>query len=238
MNRAALLAAFRQRLDDTLDPPLWPDEAIIGNPATGALGFINLAYYEAVARARLIYDTTTEGVAVVAVLPETEAIELDPAVLSIRRARLREARRVLRPTSIEELDARDPDWERRRGPPCAYVLEPAQSPESGPRLRFDRLPTAADTLSLALYRLPLEPLLADDDEPQIPLRWHEPMLYWAYYLALSQSDSQQGEIQSAAAWKSLFEEAFGYRFDANAERKRTERRPQPVRYADISFGPN
>lgn len=230
MNLWALLARFRQDLSDTQEPHLWTDEQIIGDCSGeqgSSIGFINEAYLEAAERGRLIDDTETPAVCEVAVSANTARYALHPSIIEITYAAL-DSRpdNPLSRTTTEDLDASIAGWRTRQGGRVTDFV----SPDNGGQIILYPIPSANDTLRLEVKRRPLKLLLDCDDVPEIAERHHARMLYWAYHLAYSVTETDVQNEGLAAKYRALFEESFGYRHSAKAQKRQSKHRPPIVSY--------
>lgn len=214
MNRADLISAFRTRADDVTEPQLWSDDEV-------AL-YLSEAEAEAAVRARLIKDGTTPAVTVIAVTASAQDYPLHESILDIDRAKLDSQQRPLERRTIAELDATCPGWESKTGTPRFFV-------EDNGHIRLVPQPAVADTLRLTVYRLPLEPLKAEDSEPEIHGKYHYRLIDWALRCAYMKPDSETLDKVKAGEYGALFDASFGIKRDANVERKQREAVPTIVK---------
>lgn len=213
MKLADLIKTARGRLDDQAAPFLWSDPELTG--------YINEAENEAAERARLLHDETS-AMTRVDVVAGTAQYKLDGKVVGLDRVVLDSTGLPLARTTREEMDDCMPGWESHEGTPRFFI-------EREGYLRLVPKPMAADTLSLALWRLPLEPLEGTDDEPEIAERHHARMLDWAYHLAYLKRDADTFDEQKAASFAARFTDSFGIRPDANVQRKQRLHRAPTVK---------
>jgi hypothetical protein len=105
---------------------------------------------------------------------------------------------------LPQLDATNVPWRGIDGAPSGFAVRRG-------KLYTNYVPTAADTLTLGVYRMPLAAERMDDeaDEPVIPAQFHEQLIHWALYRAFSRPDSELNSAENAAARNALFEAAFG-----------------------------
>lgn len=214
MTLADLISAFRARADDTAEPFLWSDDEVTL--------ILNEAEVEAATRARLIQDSTTPAVTQIAVTAAGVDYPLHAAILSVERAKLASQPKPLTRTTREELDAAYPNWEALTGQPKFFI-------EDNGRLRLVPQSTMDDSLSLTVFRLPLEPMAEDTDTPEIHAKYHYRMLDWALRCAYLKNDSETLDKSKAADYQALFEQSFGVLPDANVQRKQREHKATTVR---------
>lgn len=198
MNRLALRTEARRFLDDTVAPYEISDDA---------LNFrIDEAIREACARASLIIDTDTASICDIAVTAGTNQYAISPLILDIHRAVLPSAAKPLEKLGYKALDEDDPQWESREATPKAYVLD-----LNTRKLTLSRIPTATETLTLTVSRLPENDLADDNAEPEFSTAYHYDLVYWVLHLTYLTRDSQIYNPTEAGKYEALFERRFGAR---------------------------
>lgn len=100
-------------------------------------------------------------------------------------------------------------------------------------LMLKRLPQADDKLILSVYRLPLNKMVNDSDEPEIAEQYHYLLLHWVCHRAYSKPDVDAKNIEMATFHELEFVKAFGQRQDANVIRKHKQNTNHVVQYADF-----
>ena len=201
MNLADLIATLRsERLDDTVGPAyLYSDERI-----TRAL---NEAVKQAAIRRRVIVDSQTAACCTVSASAGTELVSLHPRVLAVRSARWGSEDAPLELTTLRRLTTDEPDWPNATaGTPTHLVLD-----ETANKVRLWPTPSAAGTLALSVWRVPLEAeeLEADDDEPVIAEPFHSGLLDWAEHLLYVNKDGEAGDAARSSAAAQRFTDTFG-----------------------------
>jgi hypothetical protein len=214
MTLADLISAFRARADDTAEPFLWSDDEVTQ--------ILNEAEVEAATRARLIQDSTTPAVTQIAVTTTAVDYPLHESILSVERAKLASQPRPLVRITTEELDDAYPNWEAMTGQPKFYV-------EDNGRIRLVPASLMDDTLSLTVFRLPLESMAAETDAPEIHAKYHYRLLDWALRCAYLKNDAETLDKAKAADYQALFEQSFGVLPDANVQRKQRAHKATTVR---------
>ena len=217
MNLSELVAAFRTRADDEVQPYLWEDTEV-------AL-YLNEAEREAAQRALLIQDETTAAVCTLTLAAGTASYALHASILKVERATLASTGDILTVSSREKLDQSWPGWETATGTP-RYVVENGDG-----NATVVPTPAANDSLALIVKRMPLADMEADNDTPEIPLRHHYRMLDWELHLAFLKPDADAHNPKAADYHEARFERSFGYRHDANVQRKQRERQPHTTKSA-------
>lgn len=201
MNFGQLKAIARSEADDNAAPFLWADPEW--------LEFANDAENEACRRARLLTDASTSAICTASITIGAESVALDPLVIFVRRAKLDLQTQPLPNVDSRDLDLNVPNWETQTGRPKAWV----RNWETG-KLRLWPIPSAVDTLRLRVVRLPLVPMAADGDAPEINARYHRSLVFWMLYRAFSKKDTQTQDDRKAAEYLALFEQEFGQKSSA------------------------
>lgn len=215
MTLEELIAAYRQRAGDTATPPNRRDE--------GVATLLNAAEQEACERSLLILDTSTPEVCEIDVVAGTATYDLHTSILKLLRAKLDAGATPLEEISIEKLDAQEPGWETRTGSPHRFF----QTSETS--ITLVPIPVADDIMRLRVNRGPLEPMVRDDDEPEIAQRHHFNLVDWALHLHYLDNDSEVLDQVASERHAARFTGNFGARPDANVQRKQRDRRPPVVR---------
>ena len=215
MTLAELIDIFRTRAEDIVAPYLWSDTEITM--------YLNEANKEAAERALLIQDETTALVCTLTLAADTATYALHPSILRIERAKLTSNGELLKIVAREYLDATWDKWESATGTP-QYIIENADG-----NVRIVPTPTAIDTITLIVKRLPITPMSLPADTPEISSRHHYRMVDWALHLAYMKPDADAGNKGAADRYDEEFSRSFGYRLDANVQRKQRDRRIPVVR---------
>lgn len=169
-----------------------------------AVAYANDAQVEACRRARLLVESENLEITKYAVGISEELIELDPRILSVRRAKLTSQTRPLALTSHRDMDAQIPGWETATGTPVAAVVDF----QTG-YLRLYPSPTVADTLRLVVTRLPLCDMEKDEDCPEIKAAYHIKLIHWMKYRAYMRRDVDSYAPEQAKVEYDLFTSEFG-----------------------------
>jgi hypothetical protein len=222
VNRLQLFDTFRARAFDTERPYLWSDDEL--------QEFLDDAHNEAAERGLLLRDATTAEICEVAISAGTAAYPLDPRILVVIRAKLDSQTRPLEVTSTPALDRCDPGWESRSGSVNAIAID---AEGAGWTATLVGPPTAAGTLRLHVFRLPLESIDGDTDEPEINPRLHVRLVDWMMARAYAKKDAETQDDAKAAQHEAIFTSAFGQRVDANARRKQYDRAPTTTTFREF-----
>ena len=217
-------------LDDVAVPHLWSDNEL--------LRCLNYAEVQACRRAHLIIDGTTANdngtagtastagqrpLCTLAVVADTATYYLSSKILQVKRCQLRSMTYPLDgPKSYAELDERHSGWigtsgtvgtAGSGGTPWYFINEP------GNTITFVPSPSASDTASLVVSRLPLT-LFTLRTQPEIDERYHLGLVHWAAHLAFSKPDSETSSLNLASYHEAMFTREFGPLPDAYSERMR------------------
>lgn len=202
-----LIRRFRVAARDTVTPYLFSDEDVTD--------WLNDALEEAVIRGRLIRDDATTSVTRVPLTVGTHTYPLHESVYEIICARLIHANGE-EPTTLvlksrEWLDTNMPAWRESTDPAEILIQDDTKIRVVGSFLVGDRI-------DLECYRLPLEPLANDPDEPEIHKAHHVHLINWALHRAFSIPDVEVFDPNRAAIAESKFTAYFGIRPDSDLRR--------------------
>ena len=116
--------------------------------------------------------------------------------------------------------------------PLASEAAPAHAPAHDADTARLRRPVPVRNLSLTVLRAPLADMEADDDEPEIPARYHRDLIDWCCHLAYLLRDSDTESFQRATAFEQRFTQRFGPRLSARdharlSRNPSTQLRPPP-----------
>lgn len=202
MQAGDLFTLFRARVDDAAAQPLYEDAQVYG--------FLNDAIRQAAIRQRLLLDNTTAEVCVYAVEAGTEGIAsvaAHPRVLAIRSARWSGSASPLALTTIKVMDRDVPEW------PSTQARTPTHLIVDRERGKIDLwpAPNEAGTLTLAVWRLPLEDeeVASPYDEPVVDEVFHVDLIDWMEHLAFAQKDSEQNDLARSETAAARFTAKFG-----------------------------
>jgi hypothetical protein len=205
MTLSQLIDDFRLRTDDRRAPYLWGDDEITL--------YLNEAITEAATRALLIQDTLE-----IDIDRADSVYELDAEVLDIVSAKLSDYTE-LDIKSREYLDSVWSNWEIATGDP-RYLFENGDG-----NITVVPRPVSADTVTLIVKRLPSEPLVDDDDVPEIPAKHHYRLMDWALRCGYLKHDAETYDPVLAEKHEAAFIRSFGIYEDANVQRKQRDKRP-------------
>jgi hypothetical protein len=200
-----LRLAFRREADDIAAPYLWSNDDVDF--------WVNEAEVEACRRARLIVDSRTPDLCEISLLAGDEWIDIDARIISVRRVRLSGFAYPLVKKTRAEMDMALPGWEDHTGDPQAFVSDMDVT-----ALRMYPTPTTAGTALLTVIREPKDPMVDDDDTPEIAPRYHAKLVHWAVHRAFAKKDTETLDENASLKALALFEQEFGPRRSAQSER--------------------
>lgn len=206
MNLGALIAQFRSRARDTVEPYLAPD--------TEVKTWLNEAQREAAIRARLLRDDYTPEVCKIALTPGTQVYPLHPKLYEIAGLRIKPlvgSPRAICLKSPEWLDKYLPEW-RDLTYPSEYAIQYET------RIRIVGKIVAGDELEIDCYRLPLDDMHGNGDEPEIHEASHLHLVDWALYRFYGLPDAEVLDKDKERKALDDFEQVFGLRPDSDMRR--------------------
>ena len=205
MNLSELIIAAQNQADEVIDKPdlLWSEAEWTE--------YANDAENEACIRANLIIDQSS-ALAIINVLSGTATYSIDEKILLIKRAKLSGGTEPLVKTSRRVLDATYPNWEAESGAVRSWL------PDDSNKITLFKIPSADDTLSLMISRLPESPMLLVNKatvSPEIDTQYHLGLLDWMLHRAYSKQDSETLDVGKAKEHLKRFTARFGERPPAN-----------------------
>lgn len=215
MDTGELLVLLRQELADTVEPYLWSDDEL--------LTYLNDAQVMLARKTDGIPDASTPAVTQLAITPGVEWYPLHAKVLKVRTAtRLSDGGRleVLTPETAERNGVR---FNGTQGP----VRVAVQGFEDR-KLRVWPIPSVADTLELAVFRMPLKSLL--DADPEVAEQHHIHLLLWARSRAYLKQDAETFDKGRADDFETRFR---AYCEEVIREQSRIRRSSGTVTYGGL-----
>jgi hypothetical protein len=169
--------------------------------------YINEAEQEACKRWDIIYDVSTSAVCEITAADGTRAYALHPKTTKIAQAVFTPAAgtaaRLTQVTYSELIDYAGATW--ATGKPTYFAVRDR-------KLYLYPVPGTAEdgqTVSLEVWRLPLNDLALDTDTFEVDEQYQPDLLHWAAYRARSRRDEELGDPQGAGFHLGNFERVFG-----------------------------
>lgn len=211
MTLTELISAFRVDERDTSVPPNWSDADLTR--------WFNEAVEEAAIRKCLLRETLT-----LSLVAGDFEIAMPPRIVEVRTARIVDGGRTywLAPTDRYEQDRLSSDWRDIIERPTAFIHDDSY-------LTLNRIVATAADLKLECFRAPANPMVDDNDEPEISAAHHRRIDGWVRYRAYSVPDADFGDKNRAASGLADFEDYFGRRPDADHRRNNNANRPHRVK---------
>lgn len=209
MTTAELLDLFRGLSADNTPKYLWSDD-LLCKLATEA-------EKEAAARARLLVDSVTADVCVKDLDAGTRYMVLDPRVIFVRRVKLASRELPLAKIHRRDLDMILPGWEDET---ASETTNYCSNYHNG-RIYFISPLPVDDTVRLTVVREPLFALKLSGPakDPEIPARYHEKLVHWMFWRALSMRDVEEKYDPVVAKQQhDEFESVFGPPLTARDEK--------------------
>lgn len=208
MTAAGLLALFRLQVHDTAIPYLWSDDEV----------------YKYIAEAQNQFCRETDGIAdassAVCSITATAATafsSVSPFIKTIRKATTAAGR------PITLLNVEDNDIQGR-----SVALTTTQGALltgylglEDYKIRWEPIPAATETVTLAVYRLPMVTVAANT-ELEIPAEFHFGLLNYVMYLAYLKHDAETFDRTKAEEFATRADE-----FHANAKHIQAQRKHKP-----------
>lgn len=211
-----LIADFRVRADDQVEPHFWSDEWLTVKA--------NEAVQEAAIRSNLLHESDDPAVCEIAVVAGTSTYGLHPALYEIDHLSIESGGRryPVKLVSAEALDDILHDWRQQEGMPTHAI-------QDDQRLRLVPRPTEIGTLRLEGYRLPMEPMEEDDDEPGIHKAHHRMLVEWMLHCAFSIPDAETVDKDRGPLAEKAFTTYFGLRKNSDLWRSTHHDTPHVTR---------
>lgn len=224
MTLADLIRRFRTLAGDTKAPQFWKDPDITD--------WLNDAQVQACVRGRLLLEDANPAVCQIAIEAGSHTYPLHAKVYELVDLRFKptNASRALRLklVSREWLDGnvrcwRDADDWHHMDSGARYVIQGETS------LRIVPVPAETGVLTIEAYRLPMAPMQAPADAPEIHEASHEHLINWALHKAFSVPDSEAFDPQRATKAEDAFTAYFGPLPDSDMRRITREDTPHTVK---------
>lgn len=204
MNLGQLISQFRVDTRDDQARYLWTNDEITG--------YANEAVDEACRRSRMLVDSSSIASEASLGVGESE-IELHDSVIYIKRVRI-VGGSVLRPCVMADMDERIPGWEESTAStPSVFVPDW----ESGKLKVWPPSSTSID-LKMTVIRVPMDEMESDDDEPEIPSRYHRALLDYMKFIGYQKQDADTMDAVKSMKFEERFAAEFGPPVSAQNER--------------------
>lgn len=202
MNSSELLDLFRSEMGDTAVPYLWSD--------TEVFGYVDDAQVMHCRKTDGISDATTVAVTQIAVVPNTDWVDLHPKIKRIRSATRSDTGRDIDIIHRDDMPLRRWYFDGVTSSIKALVI----GMESNKARVFPKSNETV-TVNLTVFRLPLVRITDDgDQEFEIDEEHHRHLLHWMKHLAYLKQDAEtfdrtraeEFEQKALAYWAQVKEE--------------------------------
>lgn len=202
-----LIQRFRSLANDQQEPFLWSDGEVAG--------WLSDAQEQACIRRRILREDADPDVCEIALVPGQHTYELHRAVYELIDVRYVPG--VGHPCPLhlvtrEWLNSEHPRWREDERKP-RYVIQNERS------IRVVGAVSDGDMIHIECYRLPLQPLVDDADEPEIHDAHHVHLVQWALKQAYSKVDSEALDPERSEKAEAEFTRYFGLLPDADLRRE-------------------
>ena len=167
---------------------------------------INEAEKEACIRGNLIIDSSDALICEIDVTIGVSDYKISDQILDIVNVTLPSATRPLGKRGYKFFDEEDINWKTRTATPDNYLLDTDLN-----KLVLSHLPIIDETLTLTVSRLPVNQMEDGKDEPEINVKYHYPLVYWALHLVYLSIDVDQFDANMAERFEARFDKFFGPR---------------------------
>lgn len=193
MNLRQIIDIVREEVGDTKRPYLVSD--------TMMAYYANRVETMAARQARLIVETQE-----VPVSAGEPTVDIDPKIISIRRARISTNPMPLAYRKVRDMDERYPGWDTTvmQSIPGVLVTDYASN-----QARLYPTPQADATLYLTVTRGPAAEMAEDEDEPEINARYHYGLIDGMKWLITSKEDSDLYDAKMSKMALESFVAEFG-----------------------------
>lgn len=208
MELRELIRRFRVESNDKVVPYFIEDEDVIA--------WLNDAVNEACIRGRLLHESNVS----ISVQDTKSIYSLSKSIYEITRicfiANNGEQSNFLKLVSTGELDRiYCNDWVNKKGRP-EYAVQ------TDTKIRLVPQPDSNGVLQIEGYRVPLNLMSSDSDEPEINSIHHVYLIQWVLHKAFSVVDAEFFDPNRAAIAEQAFTDYFGIRPDSDLRRMTRE----------------
>ncbi len=193
MDSTSLRDRFRLSVDDVETPYLWSDEEVFGYMDDAQNMFCRFT--------NGIGDATSARITQLAVPVDTEWVDLSNLILKIRGANRGSDGSTMTIVNYEDMEAHGLRFDGRTGAIQYLVIGMEDN-----KARIYPKASVADTVSLLVYRLPLKPIIDEDQKLEIDVKHHLHLIWWMQHLAYSKQDAETLDRTKASDARATFEE--------------------------------
>jgi hypothetical protein len=202
MDVSTLLQKVRYRLRDTVKPYLWSDFELIDDYAHAARTRVFKVCRNLITDSATAEDAAGLPLCSLTLVANTAKYAMSPKILRITRMKLANQSYPLPMISAAELDSAMPGWQGyAAGEPLAFCPDLDTD-----YITFIPAPVAIDTVSLTVYRFPLEDLASSSTELGFREEYHDDLIPGILARAYGANDSEQQNMNLSATHEKTFED--------------------------------
>lgn len=236
MTLQELIEEFRHQVSDEAPPYLWGDDEVLGYAvdaqdrlvrATGGIADVTVAAADVGSPATRLQD--------LALTASDPYSTISPYVLRVRSARLLTAARdvtIAQEADMPAVTQQDYGWaqgmhfdDTDTGVVTHGVLGVRED-----KVRWVRVPDAADTCRMHVFRLPFPRIADQEDSLEVREEHHVSLILWMKHRAYSKQDAEARDDKQAKDNEVAF---VRYCETARQEQERRKYRPRVVQYGGI-----
>lgn len=217
MDSTELLGVFRDEMSDTEAPYLWSDTLLYRHFDDAQKMFCR--------KTEGIEDSSTPAITRLDIQAGVEWYATDKRILKIRKAFDTATGRELPITNVERAGADGIRFDGRAAPLKALVAGMEKH-----KLRAWPKPSAATTVDLSVFRLPLLPITGPDQEFEIDEQHHMSLLLWVKHRAYGKEDAETFNRSKSDEYEQRF---YLYCAEARKEQERARRVTGTVLYGGL-----
>lgn len=199
METSELITVLRNDyLDDTVEEYLWSDEFLTRS--------LSESQRQACNRTDFLFDDSTASVTQITLVDGQASYTLNKKITAIEYVSFDGSE--LTHKSRHELNRDIPTWRTDTG----MTNQTVYFTQRGHTIRFSRVPDATDAgkiVYLEVYRMPIDSLCQDYDEPEIPEEYHRDLIYWTLHEAFGKPDADGYDPDRSALYLQKFNDIFG-----------------------------
>jgi hypothetical protein len=212
-----LLDLFRDEMNDTVEPYLWGDTAVLTYIDDAQKMFCRLTDG--------ISDVSTPAITQLAITTGAQWYATDPRILKIREASRADTGRDVMLVNRENMAQRQMRFDGHTGPIQALVIG-----MEAHKVRTWPVPSEAVTIELMVFRLPMETITDVDQAFEIDEQHHLHLLDWAKARAYGKQDSEAFDKTKYVEFEGRF---LAYCEQVKQEIRRSRHTPRTVAYGGI-----
>ena len=228
MDSTALLELFRSDVRDQADPPLWSDVEVFSYMDDAQKMFCRLQGGIADASSAITQLTVPAG---------TVNATLSPRILKVREAHIAATGRSVEILNFEDLQTRGSGGDDYGYRTIGYSLDMSTGSVTAMvvgmdanKARLIRIPEQSTTISLIVYRMPLDTIEEADQPLEIDEQHHPHLLLWMKHRAHMKQDAETYDRGRSDQFRAEF---LAYCDQAKAERERREHKYRSVVYGGL-----